>query len=499
MNNQSCIFKIEELVQQYSSIYSFNRDESLDVLHEFKHLYLQRNDACFYWFFKYEDKNALLSFVIENEQEYKEYMIILQSWYREYKFKEHILFAMLIILIGIRRYPPVIPDIQDEYPEWKHFYMKNIQGDMIDIDEFVIDKHTRKGRRDGKDLSLFASEGAYVSNEFEHTNQEYKQIYTQFRQYNFSPVAKKSHTDNHQCEAVYLSGSKRGSQCTNTGKYSVDGRWLCGIHVKKSISTPLKLHYNIKYKIDKEEYDILFSSDTPRGQLLTGRHKKQVVIPLKGYIIKGPWTGEDIQRLNTMLFRHQVMKHFHISCIGFTIATSDDGNGYTIYKNLSTVHPSLWTYRTLYDKILQRDVKIVDRESMGIFQLNTLSSERQKDILFGDQFLFKGLIILALLNVGDVGFYNILVSDDVATIVDYEENTTRKIFNTLDNLLAKRVEKYTSLFLSGCKENVERIQQMIEEIDQSLSFINDKKNEYSISLDINSEWKSIRDVLYTSL
>jgi hypothetical protein len=57
----------------------------------------------------------------------------------------------------------------------------NLEGLKITIDDYVIDKHTKEGRKKGKDLKDFANEGCHVENEHPLVNQQYKEIYVSFR------------------------------------------------------------------------------------------------------------------------------------------------------------------------------------------------------------------------------------------------------------------------------------------------------------------------------
>lgn len=89
------------------------------------------------------------------------------------------------------------------------------------------------------------------------------------------------------------------------------------------VPTESILMYNITHKISQSEIDKLYRIDTSRGQLLTGRHKKQVFIPIQGrysgYIIKGPWKSKDVHRLNTMIFRMRVLSTLSISISIFSL------------------------------------------------------------------------------------------------------------------------------------------------------------------------------------
>ena len=56
-------------------------------------------------------------------------------------------------------------------------YSKNLTNQTIEIDDYVIDKHTAEGRSDGKGAITFVLEGSHVENE-RILHPEYKEFYT---------------------------------------------------------------------------------------------------------------------------------------------------------------------------------------------------------------------------------------------------------------------------------------------------------------------------------
>jgi len=513
------VFRMSDLAQQHQDIYMFDRGTHLNVTEQFQKLYIERNDGCFYWFFKQggdtmcmKSVGHLLSYVIDHEEDTdrKRVMCILRDWFKGYDFKEYILFAMYIILLGIRQTPIEKREQSAPDDEWEAYYMINVEGKSIHIDDFVIDKHTRAGKKKGKDLATFASEGAFVTNESRCTNQRYKEIYTAFRQYHFRDKSTSS-KEIHTCEGIYSTGVRKGTYCSNSGKnciQSVDGTqyWYCGTHTPRDVENKVTLQFNITHRLSTEQLSTLFSPMTPRGQLLTGKHKKQVLIPregeFKGYVIKGPWKGTDLQRLNMMLYRMRVMNTMKVRCVSFSIVMADDDNGYTMYKNLSPIDPVLWRVDALTDNNIctthgtyGMDILRIDRSSMGVYKMSDLQPQQQRDLLFGDQFIFKGLVVLALLQVGDVGLYNILVSDDVAHIIDYDENTSRVSFSSVGHFFAKSTDKYNRMFHDGIRSHSEKIRSLIQDIDHMMPKIIQAGRKHGVSHNINTEWVNIKDVL----
>lgn len=522
-------FCVEHIIEKYPSIYSFER--SGDEISAFQSEYSKGSDACFYWFFLLFNKEdtpskirssvyPLLKYVIhtEKDQDRKKVMEILLEWFKAYEFKEFVLFALQLILIGLRG-PKIatIPDV--DVSSYQSLYIRNVEGYKMEIDDFCIDKHTREGRAQGKDLRTFAVEGSFVTDEHHITNQDYKEIYTSFRTILFSKVSKSPKTvTSHHCSATYKTGTRKGTQCTNTGRISIlspEGEvWYCGVHAPRvtnnTITESAKLMIDIKHYIPEDEIHTLHSVDTARGQLLTGKNKKSVLIPMQGpyngYILKGPWKVTDISRINVMLFRSRIMKLLNVKHVSFLVLGSPTDDMYLVMKNLATTDSSQWKMEKVYDKhVPKRDksgtvsygmeVLVVDRESMGVTQLSKLSQSAQKDILFGAQFLIKGLILLALLRVGDVGYYNILVREGIAYIIDYEENTSRASFSELGHLLARQGEKSVSLIREGIREHKKRVNASMKEIESHIPLIKEQALAYGYVSDIEKEWTSIRSVI----
>lgn len=446
--NQVYTFDIPDLMSKYSDIYTFNT-HAQDPFLAFKEEYVRKSDACFYWYLQSNNPISYIDHVISMESNQDKVLImnILRRWFKEYKFKEYTLFGMMVILLGLRDIPKeAIPP--PEYT-WQTLYDRNIKGDKIQVEEYVLDKHTRVGRANGVGLATFAIQGSHVENEHPITNQVYKELYIALRQ--------------------------------------IDPKKL----------SPLL--YDIKHRIPQEEIDKLYSKDTPHGQLLTGYHKKYVFIPTqgtyKGSIIKGPWKADSVGRLNRMIFRMKVLHLMKVKVCTFCICTGADGHGYVIFRNISSIDPSGWKLCLDYDKCVGSEVYIVDRASMGILQMHHVSPDVQMDLLFGKQFIFKALVLMALLRIGDVGLYNIILSDGVAHIIDYEEDTTRDRFIKVDQLLAKGVAKYTSLFIEGIHTHKDKVLDMVKDIDEHITLFEEMATKYGHQHSIHKEWSNIKEVI----
>lgn len=403
--------------------------------------YDEGRDDCFRWFLAlhYGSKRTarVLHHVMAKEDGIiRRTMDILHTWYRKYSFKEHVLFGMQIILLGLRRMdepePIIVPHRRD---------MPNNKVDPpITIDPYIIDVHTREGKRRGMSKSKFVIEGAMVNNEHPITNQEYKKIYMTYRSTGIYPREK-------------MDGKISGRFDTST----LDGH--------------------------------------PRGQLLTSRSKKEVWIPNERIVIKGPWRGSDLHKINTMLYRQEVLTMMNVPIVGMKVYLGSDGEAYTIYRNIGTKKREEWTYQTKYSSILGKDIDVVDRQSMGIEQLHHLTLEQQMDIMFGEQFLFRSICLLNMLKIGDINPANILIVDGKAFIIDIDDTRRREGYPDIGYLYAKSHQRYISLFKEGIEKNKDKVIEMLESVENDIPDVMKATSHYQASMNIAQEWEDIKTLV----
>lgn len=98
------------------------------------------------------------------------------KWYENHlgTIKESFLCWLIPLLLGLG----VIPEgetVKFEVDEFCEGWEQNRRGDKFEVDDYVLDRHTRKGT--GKSLVEFAVNGAYVENEAEFVNQLWKKFY----------------------------------------------------------------------------------------------------------------------------------------------------------------------------------------------------------------------------------------------------------------------------------------------------------------------------------
>lgn len=582
-----------DYVSKFPHIYSFPRDNSA-YYDSFMCEFNAGSDGCFYWVFKQfysnnETMSSILKFIdyaidttkkrttitlkkTKDSQEHKKlenkYEImfktidVLRSWYKTLKHKEFIMYGIQIILLCLRsnlEYERYI--LSDKYTDISYvsYLEKNLKDGPIEIDDFCIDKHTKSGKKAGKDITDFASDGCLVINEDPNTNQEYKWIYIDYRsipydvvkipnepvsistdendQKNQSPtktVSNKVLSKGNQCEGILKTKAKAGERCTFAGKVEVNGKFYCLRHkpvhtntdtdtsqkttdikstgsnkdiekpstgTKDKVTSPTDTMPLCKYTMDNDTKASLFSNDTYRGQRMTSKYKKQTLIPItgkyKGCIIKGPWVPKEYDKVFTIQMRCEILNKYCTNHVKFATIKDLENNIYIASKNVSTVDPSKWIYESTIDKIVSDNpIKILNRESMGIQQLQNLTDSEIDSYLFGTQFLLKDLIIMCIMKVGDMGLYNILVSNNRAYIIDYEDNSGREKFETFENLFCKKSNKVRTILQNGIQNNKEKIMSLIKDIDSYVHDINDIMNKYKChKVDPIYEWNCIKDAL----
>lgn len=184
-NNKKILSVYPSIKKMWNEIDQNKNSDKYDL---FKKYLKDKNILCVYYGFqidiseeKYGRKKAVW-FIFEELKNLKidninEYI----SWYKNHigKMKEGFLcwlFPLLIYLSVIKEYKDTIKE--DNYIDnWD----KNRKMEIIDIDDYVVDKHTKKGS--SRDLVEFALIGAHVENEATSVNNLWKKFYEDGKRY----------------------------------------------------------------------------------------------------------------------------------------------------------------------------------------------------------------------------------------------------------------------------------------------------------------------------
>jgi len=163
-----------------------------------------KNDLCIYWVRKIledieenrtkgdrKSQNliwSLLEFFIKEKAPYlKVHLDICLKWWKnelQNNTRDEFL-CFYFIIIAFLRYDSLNlkhPEIQKISKEDSILaYGKNLSGQKITIDDYIIDMHTREGKLQGNDKLTFAEQGSTVLNESPITNQTYKSFYNNMK------------------------------------------------------------------------------------------------------------------------------------------------------------------------------------------------------------------------------------------------------------------------------------------------------------------------------
>lgn len=313
------------------------------------------------------------------------------------------------------------------------------------------------------------------------------------------------------CQSILKSGSYKGSTCGNKAKYELQGMYYCGTHVK-----PYTQMYDIRdpdtiihpsvwihtstcgtgmpdaIRIDGiDDTEVLTISDIstlfsiePRGQRVAGNGKKQVILPSRGkyygYMVKGPWIDSIVP---IMQCRLDVLLYMGGWILPHKMVRGEDNNIYSICRNVSVVPSNLWIYESCKDQYAYNpctsehgiNVRIVSKNNLGITQLKDVNVNERTNILFGPQFMFHDILILNLLQVGDVSLDNIITFDDDGVrrglITDYDELRSYRPYMTLSSLLRKSSSSSVSYLEANIKAHSNNVIACIHHIDSKLDEI----------------------------
>lgn len=196
--------------------------------------------------------------------------------------------------------------------------------------------------------------------------------------------------------------------------------------------------------LTNEHVEELQEATTPRGQILTSKHKQPVYIPnnpeseLFGYVWKGPF-APDNPRLIMTRWRTECFRLMDSLVVLPEFIPDEAGMIWMRFENVGKVQAEKWTISTKRDTCEDRDVAIVDRESMGAGQLINESLETITEHMFCEErCLLLSYIDAAILATGDMGLWNALVNQDGESyIIDFSDCSHRTEITRWTHLFAK--------------------------------------------------------------
>jgi len=126
------------------------------------------------------DRNAQYEFA-------RKAILALETFYKGMNHREKPIYLYHAVLLIVRRdeidWQLEIPAIDTPISEVESLYADHLSGQRMEIDDYVMDLHTRKMKWSPDCLERFALEGAYVKNEnTRFVNPEYREIYVLLKQ-----------------------------------------------------------------------------------------------------------------------------------------------------------------------------------------------------------------------------------------------------------------------------------------------------------------------------
>jgi hypothetical protein len=200
----------------------------------------------------------------------------------------------------------------------------------------------------------------------------------------------------------------------------------------------------ICFVLSQAQVNNIMSPMTPRGQILTASFKKYVYFPRdENCCYKGPYSNEN--KVRTIYQRVQAFRLLGTAIVDMDFGKDVNGNWWMrmpvigVREKMTTIMKkgSLEPY----------EIPIVDRASMETYQLDKYPVEKLAKVLI-EEGLYLHYLDTTLLGVGDVSLYNTLYSGGYVFITDYEDNTTRKIFNEPSHVFANPSQKTRTMLAS---------------------------------------------------
>lgn len=330
--------------------------------------------------------------------------------------------------------------------EWKDA----ICNGKVKIPYWMIDMHTLEGKKKGMNVIDFATMGSRIENIWPPLfNKKWLDIYISLkkattlinvREKENNLVTKREFSQNNLMPKLEFSQNKKK------------------IFIKKKENLTV-LHTDKEFIfISDEILSIIKGPKVPRGQLITAAYKPYVYLPREApqWVFKGPFTIKRLSNVMKLERRYRTFKKLGSQVIDVELMKDSSQSFWIRYKNLATVHPDQWQTETKHDKINNMDVEIIKRESLGFSKLSQLPKAEIEKILFdGDHPFYLTFLDATLLGCGDLGEHNSLVvnwgtSHSVVPwscyLIDYDDSTTRKTFQTYYDVYARHCSSQKILF-----------------------------------------------------
>ena len=257
----------------------------------------------------------------------------------------------------------------------------------MEIDDYVLDLHTKGGKRGAHSLEKFALEGAHIKNQNDNFfHQEYREIY----------VSLKKELD------LYESKNKNKSK---SKKLQHDPSDL-GVIARK-VEVPIQ-------ELSSDNMSKL--KDAPRTQKRTAGYKKSVHI-VENLVFKGPYKRDDQMLMKNLRYTYALelleaalqLHEWEMGSLRWKYLGCGDDNQYYL------VAPNVGRWKNIPFKLenteIEKDVPVVPRKKavwrVSDIESNGLLTDKIKSAAL------QHLYLRYLLDIGDSGTHNVLVREDL--------------------------------------------------------------------------------------
>jgi hypothetical protein len=232
---------------------------------------------------KFLGKSRPIWFIFKNLSQNKK-IDKFMNWYKFHleKVKESFLCWLVPLLFEIG----IIPEEKDKLSDDQNVnfisnWDKNRKREKIEIDDYVIDRHTKKGSKNNNSIVEFALNGAFVENEANFVNPLWKRFYEDTKRF------------------------EEGQKIIGESDFQNEVLDDIKIIEKKDF-----------YPLESKEYDFIV-----RTQLVTSKYKQDVYLAKnnigKLVVVKGPFIESYL--INNLKENIKWKRKFNIPCVNFHI------------------------------------------------------------------------------------------------------------------------------------------------------------------------------------
>jgi hypothetical protein len=182
-------------------------------------------------------------------------------------------------------------------------------------------------------------------------------------------------------------------------------------------------------------------------------------------------TVKEREKLRKLKFRFDVCELFDAGVLRGDILMDDEKNLWVRYRSLTNVASSDWIVNTVFDKIIKKDIQVVDRKSLEIISMIEYNFPNIYDYLF-EKDRYCSFLLLYVLGVGDTGLYNVLNTNLGKFIIDIDDDTTKTEFLNLWDIFGRKPSSdVVKVIEEGVKKNKDKIGDYLNHLEEKIGEI----------------------------